>query len=44
MSQFSDIFIATNSQNLPSSKIYLIKEKLENLPKDKETMIQSIRT
>lgn len=35
-SQFADIFIAANAQNLPSERIYLIKEKLENLPKDKK--------
>lgn len=42
MSQFTDIFIAANAQNFPSSKIYLIKDKLEHLPREKETMVQSI--
>lgn len=42
MKDFADIFLASNSNYFPEDKIYLVKEKLQSIPEDKEIIVQSM--
>ncbi|MET3643728.1 TM2 domain-containing protein [Streptococcus gallinaceus] len=42
MSQFSDAFIVANAKYFPNDKIPFIKEKLDNLPTEKQLLMSTI--